>query len=64
MSMSNNLPGTVTTKWQGKNCLCVFHNDHQLFGIGYHFKIFKNQVATEKISLFYALERCSKEHNP
>ena len=29
--------------------------DHQLFGIGYHFKIFRSQVATEKKSYFYAL---------
>ena len=34
----------------GENCLCVCmcvcHNDHQLFGIGYHFKIFRSQMAT------------------
>ena len=35
-------------QWQGKNCLCVCHNDHQLFGIGYHFKIFRSQVASGK----------------
>ena len=35
-------------QWQGKNCLCVCHNDHQLFGIGYHFKIFRSRVATGK----------------
>ena len=35
-------------QWQGKNCLCVCHNDHQRFGIGYHFKIFRSQVATGK----------------
>ena len=35
-------------QWQGRNCLCVCHNDHQLFGIGYHFKIFRSQVATGK----------------
>ena len=35
--------------WQGKNCFsCVCHNGHQLFGIGFHFKIFRSQVATEK----------------
>ena len=28
--------------------LCVCHNGHQLFGIGYHFKIFRSQVATGK----------------
>ena len=30
--------------------LCVCHV-HQLFGIGYHFKIFRSQVATEKKKL-------------
>ena len=38
-------------QWQGKNCLCVCHNDHQLFGIGYHFKIFRSQVASGKKKL-------------
>ena len=38
-------------QWQGKNCLCVCHNDHQLLGIGYHFKIFRSQVATRKKKL-------------
>ena len=27
---------------------CVCHNGHQLFGMGYHFKIFRSQVATGK----------------
>ena len=36
-------------------CVCVCHNGHQLFGIGYHLRIFRSQVATEKKSLFYAL---------
>ena len=45
MSMSNL---TYLVQRQGKNCLCVCHNDHQLFGIGYHFKIFRSQVATGK----------------
>ena len=30
--------------------LCVCHG-HQLFGIGYHFKIFRSQVATGKKKL-------------
>ena len=41
-------------QWQGKNCLChlwLCHDDHQLFGIGYHFKIFRSQVATGKKKL-------------
>ena len=28
--------------------LCVSHNGHQLFGIGYHFNIFRSQLATRK----------------
>ena len=28
--------------------LCVYHNGHRLFGIGYHLKIFSSQVATGK----------------
>ena len=28
--------------------LCVCHSGHQLFRIGYHFKIFRSQVATGK----------------
>ena len=28
--------------------VCVCHNGHQLFGIGYHFKMFRSQVATGK----------------
>ena len=45
MFMSNLI---YLVQWQGKNCLCVCHNDHQLFGIGYHFKIFRSQVASGK----------------
>ena len=30
--------------------MCVCHG-HQLFGIGYHFKIFRSQVATGKKKL-------------
>ena len=31
--------------------LCVCHNGHRLFGIGYNFKIFRSQVATGKKKL-------------
>ena len=30
--------------------LLVCQNGHQFFGIGYHFKIFRSQVATGKMS--------------
>ena len=30
--------------------LCVSHNGHQLFGIGYHFYKFRSQVTTRKKS--------------
>ena len=30
--------------------VCVCHNGYQLFGIGYHLRIFRSQVATEKKS--------------
>ena len=32
-------------------CVCVCHNDHQLFVIDYHLKIFRSQVATGKKKL-------------
>ena len=38
-------------------CVCVCHNGYQPFGIGYHFKIFRSQVATEKKLILRPVKR-------
>ena len=61
MSMSNLI---YLVQWQGKNCLCVCHNDRQLSGIGHHFKIFRSQVATGKKSLWVSYRSTTSRFSP